>query len=106
MSLHMWRRSLVKRAYEAALDSPIFQDSDTNEEYDREFQEFIESISMTTEELAAIVGMAEFSTAEARQSPQYVKINGARQNPSPLGRVVPRVGVGVGAAVVSRTGRR
>ncbi len=50
---------------------------------------------MTTEELAAIVGMAESSTAEAKQSPRYVKITSPRQNSSSLGRVVPGVGVGL-----------
>ena len=96
MSIHKWRPSLVKQACEAALESPIFEDRGTNEEFDREFREFIESISMPAEELAAIVGRAESSTAEAKKSLRYVKIATAKAESIAFGTRGARRGGGVG----------
>jgi hypothetical protein len=44
----------IEQAYKAALEPS------TNEEDDREFRDFIESVSVTQAELAAIIEMSEF----------------------------------------------
>jgi hypothetical protein len=46
--------SISERAHKVALEPS------TNEEDDREFRDFIESVSVTQDELAAIIDMSEF----------------------------------------------
>ena len=65
MSLHHWPRSVLRQAHRPAVEPSV--SSNANEEYGREFGEFIESISVTAEELAAIVSMPELSIPEIKQ---------------------------------------
>ena len=91
MRLHKSARRMVESACKAALESSV------NEEDDHEFRDFIESVSVTTEELAALVGTPELSSIhEVRQYLQQGKRNshpvdksssevcGARVGPSDL----------------------
>ena len=56
MRLHKSSRSTIDQDYKAA------PEPSTNEEDDREFRDFIESISVTQDELAAIISMSEISS--------------------------------------------
>jgi hypothetical protein len=59
--------------------------SHTNEEEDREFRDFIESVSVTKEELAAIVGTPEFSSIhEAKESLREGKQNSGPKMNAPM----------------------
>ena len=64
---------------------------DANEEYSREFGEFVESISVTAEELAAIVSMPELSIPEIKQHLRDGKNGSPTTNQTPSGRAVPQV---------------
>ena len=89
MSLHHWPRSVVRQAHRPAVEPSV--SSNTNEEYGREFGEFIESISVTAEELAAIVSMPELSIPEIKQYLRDGKNGSAQTNQSPSGSVAPPV---------------
>ena len=52
-------RNIVEQSYKAA---PRSLKSNTNEEDDSDFRDFIESVSVTQDELAAIVSMSESSS--------------------------------------------
>lgn len=68
MRPHKSARSIVESAYKIALESSV------NEEDDHEFRDFIESVSVSAEELAALVGMPELSSIhEVRQYLQQGK---------------------------------
>lgn len=62
---HHWPRSTPGKALRPAVEPLAF--SDGNEEFSRQFGEFIESISVTAEELEAIISMPELSIAEIKQ---------------------------------------
>ena len=61
-------------------------------EDDREFRGFIEGVSVTTQELAAIVSMPEFSIREVKQYLQDGKDSSPPKNQSSLRRAVPGAG--------------
>lgn len=54
MRLQKSPRSVIEHAYKAALEPS------THEDDDREFRDFIESVSVTQDELTAIVSMSKF----------------------------------------------
>ena len=62
------------------------------EEDDREFQGFIDAISVTAEELAAIVSMPEFSIQEVKKYLQDGKNKNPQSNRSSVRRAVPSAG--------------
>ena len=86
MNLHHWPRSTPRKA----LRPPITSDG-ANEEYTREFGAFVESISVTAEELAAIVNMPELSISEIKQHLRDGKDGGPAASETPSGRAVPQV---------------
>ena len=55
MRLNKSPKSTIEQAYNAGVESR------TNEENDREFRDFIESISVTQDELAVLISMSESS---------------------------------------------
>jgi hypothetical protein len=88
MTLHKWPRSILKQAYVPPAESSV--SSNTNEEYDREYQDFIESISMTAEELAAFISMPELSMQEVKQYLHAEKNSSPKKYQSSLGCAVPQ----------------
>jgi hypothetical protein len=93
MRLHRRPPNMFKKAYVHALDLPA--SSNTDEQYGREFRDFIESITVTAEELAAIISMPEFSIQEVKQFLQDSKNSGPQNNSSSLGCVVRQVFVDI-----------
>ena len=83
MNLHHWPRSTPRKNLRPALE-PLASNN-ANEEYSREYGEFLESISATAEELEAIVSMPELSIPEIRQRLRDGRDTGAQQNQSRLG---------------------
>ena len=70
--------SEIERAFKAALESS------TNEEDDREFRDFIESVSVTQDELAAIIGMSECHSVSVKPGTFELE-QGANSEPAALG---------------------
>jgi hypothetical protein len=77
MRLHKSAWGIVESACKTALESSV------NAEDDHEFRDFVESVSVSTEELAALVGMPELSSIhEVRQYLQQRKRSGHPIDPS------------------------
>ena len=77
MRLHKRPPNMLKQADAPSVESPA--SSNTDEEYDREFRDFIESITVTAEELTAIISMPEFSIQEVKQFLQDGKNSGPQE---------------------------
>ena len=65
MRLHKLPPNMLKQVDVPSVESPA--SSNTDEEYGRALRDFIESITVTAEELAAIISMPEFSIQEVKQ---------------------------------------
>jgi hypothetical protein len=93
MRLHKRPPNMLKHACVHSVDLPA--SSDTDENCRREFLDFIDSITVTAEELAAMISMPEFSIREVKQFLQDGKNSGPQENPSSLGCVVRQVFVNI-----------
>ena len=80
MRLHKPLRKVLRRAYVPAAASQLYRKR--NEKYDREFREFIASISVTAEQLAGIIGMPEFSIPEVKRYLQDGRRSSLQAHPS------------------------
>ena len=69
-SLRKQPRSMLEQAYKTMLEW-VSQDRNTNEKDDPEFCDFIESVSATKEEMAALVSIPELSSIYEAQ--KYVQ---------------------------------
>jgi hypothetical protein len=91
MRLHKQLPNTLKQADVPALESPASCNADV--EYDRAFRDFIASIAVTADQLAAIISMPELSIREVKRFLQDGKKSGAEKSPSSSGYVVPQVHV-------------
>ena len=87
MNLHHWPRSTSSKPLRPLVDTT----DDAKEEYTREFGEFVESISVTAEELAAIVSMPELSIPEIKQHLRDGKNRSPQWNQTHAERAMPHV---------------
>ena len=79
MRLHKPLRSVLRHAHVPAAASLLYRKR--NEEYEREFREFIESISVTSEQIAGIIGMPELSIPEVKRYLQNDRANSLLARP-------------------------